>query len=652
MRAVAKKAPSVAEKATNETPQRVLLLATLAACVAWLCVFKVYDSDFWWHLRAGQWILQHHAVPRVDPFSWTIAGQTWVSFEWLSQVLFYALFALGGPAALILFKTLVVTALGACIVAAAGSGAAGLAGAVAACALAFGGDRAGFVERPQIFTFLLTAVYLLVLRGSERRPALIWALPALQALWANLHGGASIVGPVVIACWAGGQVLERRFRDAAALAGVAAACLAASLLNPFGWRIYSQLFGTVGFEVREVITEWAPLRFTAANAPIWIPLVMLEAASLAAWLADRERRAGEGLVWAAFLVLPFRAIRFAANALPVFAQLFAGNFGSVARGWKSRPAIAASAAAVSAAVAWGFAAFAYAGVFVPGLGAARTGADVAAFMRKAGLTGKMFNSYDLGGRLIWQAPERPVFIDGRSLEYGPNLVKGAMTWFRPEVWKGLEAEYRFDYAVLENSPFYLCAVLDEDPRWRLLYGDDEALVYARVDGADAAQAKDGYRLIRPNATDFHYTDPLFEKGQGAALLAEATRAVEAAPQHVNPRLLRVFVLRHLGKPEEALADAAEARRLAPEHPGPVMAEAGILLAAGRLDSAASDYGQVLALTRFTGSPQRMEAYNNLGVIAYRRGDREGAAAYWKKALALDPGNPGVVRNLRLVGGLP
>ena len=33
------------------------------------------DGDVSWHIATGQWILDHHAIPEGDPFSFTWAGK-------------------------------------------------------------------------------------------------------------------------------------------------------------------------------------------------------------------------------------------------------------------------------------------------------------------------------------------------------------------------------------------------------------------------------------------------------------------------------------------------------------------------------------------------------------------------------------------------
>ena len=62
------------------------------------------DGDVSWHIATGQWILDHRAIPHVDPFSLTWGGKPWVPIEWLSEVVFgaaYRLAAYPGVAALV-----------------------------------------------------------------------------------------------------------------------------------------------------------------------------------------------------------------------------------------------------------------------------------------------------------------------------------------------------------------------------------------------------------------------------------------------------------------------------------------------------------------------------------------------------------------------
>ena len=69
---------------------------------------KIISFDDWWHLKTGEWIWQHKAVPHVDPFSYTFKGAEWIDFEWLFQAVIYPIYKLGGFGGMIIFKIIIV----------------------------------------------------------------------------------------------------------------------------------------------------------------------------------------------------------------------------------------------------------------------------------------------------------------------------------------------------------------------------------------------------------------------------------------------------------------------------------------------------------------------------------------------------------------
>src|SRR5512142_1893175 len=61
------------------------------------------DPDTLWHNAVGQWMLDHHAVPRTDIYSFTMRGHPWISMQWMAEVLYakaYSLFGWAGPVVL------------------------------------------------------------------------------------------------------------------------------------------------------------------------------------------------------------------------------------------------------------------------------------------------------------------------------------------------------------------------------------------------------------------------------------------------------------------------------------------------------------------------------------------------------------------------
>ncbi len=80
----------------------VLLTALVAV---W---FPIDLDDTWWHLLTGRHILDHHQIPRVDPFSFTAAGAAWVNWKWLAGLLMTLAWDVAGSGGLIVLRFLAV----------------------------------------------------------------------------------------------------------------------------------------------------------------------------------------------------------------------------------------------------------------------------------------------------------------------------------------------------------------------------------------------------------------------------------------------------------------------------------------------------------------------------------------------------------------
>src|SRR5258708_35481592 len=99
---------SVGENGLRLTVWAVIYLLPLG-----VALLPLFDEDIWWHLRAGQWIIEHGAMPTTDPFSrlGIETGKPWIAYSWLFEVL-VALFYQGfGPAGVILFRALLTLAV-------------------------------------------------------------------------------------------------------------------------------------------------------------------------------------------------------------------------------------------------------------------------------------------------------------------------------------------------------------------------------------------------------------------------------------------------------------------------------------------------------------------------------------------------------------
>ena len=173
-----------------------------AGYLLWLflsLVFPLYDTDFWWHLKTGELILQRGELPIIDWFTFTDAEQPWIDLHWGFQLLITFLYRLGGVNLVILVKAGVITAaVGVAWFAAGREIPAWLKVPLWGLAVVTISGR-GY-ERPEMLSQLFLALWLFVAFRVEKQPRLIWLLPVIQLVWVNCHA-LFVLGLVVGAAY-------------------------------------------------------------------------------------------------------------------------------------------------------------------------------------------------------------------------------------------------------------------------------------------------------------------------------------------------------------------------------------------------------------------------------------------------------------------
>ena len=190
--------------------------------------------DLPWHLKAGEWILQHHAVPQTDFFSFTRQGLEWLDAQWLFQVVIYGFYSALGPAGVTVFMmaaTVLCLALLLALVPGLPLGARLTSGLLFLFAV-----NLRIMPRPEMVSFVCIAAMFFILEKARRRGprALVWVFP-LAVVWSNSEGlwpiGSFVTG--VYALEAGWALRDRR---AWPWAVALAATVLAGLLQPYGLR--------------------------------------------------------------------------------------------------------------------------------------------------------------------------------------------------------------------------------------------------------------------------------------------------------------------------------------------------------------------------------------------------------------------------------
>ncbi len=169
--------------------------------------------DLAYHLRVGGIVLDTGALPVTDSFTFTAAGRPWLDQQWGAQVVLAAIYRAGGWALLAVVRAAVVGLIAWLVFRACRSSGAGLRVAAWLTLAGFAVSLVALGMRPQLLGMVLFAAVLAALAGRERHPRLVWAIPVLVGVWANVHGsfvfGPAAVGAVWLADAVGGRPRPR-----------------------------------------------------------------------------------------------------------------------------------------------------------------------------------------------------------------------------------------------------------------------------------------------------------------------------------------------------------------------------------------------------------------------------------------------------------
>ncbi len=468
------------------------------------------DGDPGWHIRTGELILQTGSVPFEDPFSYSRPGQPWFAWEWLSDVMLAKLHAWGGLEAVAAFAAAVISCSAALLLCWLLQRGAGLWIGLAVTLAVVSASSLHHLARPHILSLLLFTIALRLVDEDRRRPRRqVWILVPLAALWANLHGGfvawlGTLALLVAATAWEGNWTGVRRYGWLAALSA------AATLVNPYGWRLHEHIFRYLRSSwILENVQEFQSPRIRSENMLVFAILLLAGVALASQALARRKWfEGGLVLLWALASLRSARHIPlFSIAAAPVIAA-------ECARGWAT---VAARASACSAArMFWDsgqeMGRFRRWGLWAPVLGALAVmviwqQGRIADFPDKqfpvtavtrnlsvltppSGMP-RVLTSDQWADYLIYRFyPRLRVFFDGRSDFYGPavgadykSLLQGERRW--PELF----AHYRFDIALLPVD-WPLASILDGAPDWERVYQDSAALLFVRRHSGLKTPARD------------------------------------------------------------------------------------------------------------------------------------------------------------------
>jgi hypothetical protein len=672
-------------------PAVLIAIAAAALCAVVSVSYRLYDTDLWLLLAHGRAITTLHRIPRENLWTWPGYGVPDPAAAWWAfRLLAWWLWSAGGVAALFAWRWLsTLAAFGLLWSAARRMGARGLLPLVTTtlCVLAY---RIRSDIRPETFSAILFAAVLWLLEADRAEaggrtveppsrdraappssgnhathdspqgggaPRRVWLIVPIALLWVNTHigwyAGFVLLGAHLAAALIAALPGSRRraaLARARRLALVGLAALAASLLNPAGWRALAQPFEFAlfwrGEPLYRTVGELHPLVW-GANLRNGLPLLMAAWPLLLLW---RARRRGldvaEAVLCGLFTGAAVSSQRFLGSFALAAAPYVARDLGElVARrrrpAWLARPwsrgLLAAAACVVFSLPEW-------TRPELPlGVGLDLSDVPVTAcdFVRDHGLRGRVFNPFHFGGYLayrFWPDRGRLPFMSTQP-EPGDDRQLYLRSFSDPAAWRALEQRHHFDYLVLDRDQDpgdHLPDFLDQDTAWVMVFADDAAELLVRRRGPLAAVADSfAYRVLPAGRAGRErlVRDCGADTALRARAVAELERQAAGSPWNGHAHHLLGLFAAMEGSMAAARDHLVRALEKKPLLPGTHELLGLVALEQNRAPDAVREFERERALH---GPATRLEV--GLGQAWQRLGDPGRARSAYLRALRLEPQN--------------
>ncbi len=454
------------------------------------------DTDLGWHLRYGQEIWVNQRLFRQNDLGFFLPHYQWVHSYSLYQLLTYFLFkAFNFPG--LIFSSALLLSTSFYLTLKSSSSSPWRLSIFTPLLFILGWPVFNLGWRSQLFSFLgVSLVYFLLLRKKSLSFSFLPLWFLLFFLWANLHG-AFIFGLLLLSFYTLEQLFLKNTRQRNMLFLIIFTCFIATLLNPFGLKIYVEIFRHSWYPLNQLIAEWVPpnrhffpLILALIIAP---PLILLQKNEKPGKTLHQKNFIFLTLSWLFFLTLSLKARRhlpflglssiyFLNQLLPIspvktttklnqFSPLLISSGLLLFIFWKLLHLSSLS-------VSWND---------LCQNPKTNFPCQAANYLDQNPSTCKnIFNTYEWGGYLAWQLPTRKTFIDGRMPAWPNSENQSPYTTFleiiqaRPAWDKRLE-NYQADCLLISSGTF-LDLELSEHPHpnWTKIFADHHSVIWQKA----------------------------------------------------------------------------------------------------------------------------------------------------------------------------
>ena len=478
-------------KYSEKALQNILILFVFISGIYFFSSITA-DPDLWGHILFGKKILSSKAIPNVDIYSYTAYGKAWINHEWLSEILMYLIFNVFGSPGLLIVKTLIgiltVTLLS--IISFNRKTYSLSYGAVFVLSVFI--MSPGFMVRPQLITFLCTALFLFVIHlYLEKKENVLWSLPLIMIIWVNSHGGFIIgagILPVITALEYVRCHLKKKGKSH--IRGLSIWMLAtevAMLVNPYGYNLLLFIYRTLSLP--RSITEWGPVTLFDST---FIRFKIFSLCVILSFFINRHKNR----YWEVGLIIVAMIFAFlyqrntpilAILAAPFLAEKLSGiedclKMNKKTLSWFSNVILGVFL------------------LFITGYQLNVTfkryiksefniivdpniyPVSAVRFLKQNNINGNILVPFDWGEYVIWKLfPNSRVSIDGRfRTVYPENVITDHFNGARTqEAWNTLLDKYPSDIVLAKRNPFSQGMITTPSNEWLYVYSDNISIIFLK-----------------------------------------------------------------------------------------------------------------------------------------------------------------------------
>ena len=443
--------------------------------------FMRIESDYFWHIKAGEYMF-NNGLLKHDIFSWFVNGKYWMSHEWLFEIIMYVFKLLFSNSHLLIFGFVFICLL---------------------LLILFFTNKDNYLKnipfsmfylilslillpfmqgRPHLISFSLLAltVYVLFDNYNKKDSKIIYLLPIISLIWANVHGGSSNLSYLLCLLFFICGMFEFKFKKIECnriskkqlykyllvfMLSVITICI-----NIHGIKMliypYQNMMDTT---MLNNINEWAPTNFNITSHYMYLFVIVFMLFIML--FSDKKIRFIDFMLFGLCVFLGLKSIRFWAYTYIIMSYVifYYVNSRKIDKGTNIIILLLS---------------FTFIGMFICNINFINKqvnkhvlSSEVIELIKEE-KPKRLYNMYDYGGELIYNDIE--VFIDGRADLYSKYNYKDYLNISNlSKDYVKLIEKYDFDYFLVDKK-YSINTYLKYNDNYELIYKDKEVLLYKKI----------------------------------------------------------------------------------------------------------------------------------------------------------------------------